>query len=210
MDLDVVVTNPSQRMLDDILAANLHSKIILTEDPQRGEGIPVAGRAKRMVNTGVIIVRRSSEAQQVLEKLFSYGRRHHDAAYRPQSTNTLHEQDAFSWLLGGPLGRLLSRQVAVIPQRQGRLNLNTFARNLYDESYHDPEHTEWVEGDFTAHCSGLRPQQKEWCIRDACDTAASSLPPLRVGAASTAGRQRPPRRARAIVNAARTGNSSCV
>merc|ERR1711971_806841 len=92
----------------------------------------------------------------------------------------LHEQDAFNWLLGGPLGRLLGRHVSVIPQRQDGMNLNTFPRNLYDAQYKDPESAEWVVGDFTAHCSGLHEQLREWCIEDSCAVAETLLAGQRI------------------------------
>lgn len=170
-DLDVVMTNPPQAMLDQILFASPRAALLLTEDPARGADLPAVGRAKRLVNTGIIIARRGAAAESILEKLFEYGRRHSNAAFLPQSMDTLHEQDAFNWLLGGPLGHLLGGVVKIMPQRHGDLNLNTFARNFYDDNYKDPEPTEWVMGDFTAHCSGLRQQLREWCIDDACAAA---------------------------------------
>jgi hypothetical protein len=167
MDLDMLVTDPTQGMLERILAAYPENAVILTEDAQQGSLVPSMDSAKRLVNTGVILVRSGPTAVRVLEKLFEYGRQHRDAAYLPQSTDTLHEQDAFNSLLGGPRGHVWGRHVAVIPQRMGSMNLNTFARNAYDEQYRDSVHVEWSPGDFTAHCTGLRKQLREWCITDA-------------------------------------------
>jgi hypothetical protein len=171
MDLDVIITNPAQKMLEWILSEHSKSAVLLTEDPQRGSGLPFVGRAKRIVNTGIILVRRRPEAHLLLDKLFMYGRRHDNAAYQPQSTNTLHEQDAFNWLLGGPLGGLLGRHAAVLPQRHNHLNLNTFARNFYDMKFKDPSSSEWTLGDFTSHCSGLSLQMREWCVDDSLAAA---------------------------------------
>lgn len=169
-DLDLVVTNPSQNMLEGVLAAYPNGKMILTEDAHRGSLIP-GTEQKRTVNTGVMLVRSSPEAVRVLEKLLEYGREHRNAAYLPQHTNTLHEQDAFNSLISGPRRHVWRRHVAVIPQRSGSLNLNTFARNLYDGHFEDPVQTEWAPGDFTAHCTGLRKQLREWCITDSIEAA---------------------------------------
>lgn len=175
MDLDMLVTNPLQKMLESILEAHPHRAVILTEDAQRGSPIPGIARAKRLVNTGIILVRSGPRAVRVLERLFDFGRQHRDAAYLPQDMDTLHEQDAFNWLLGGPRRHVWGRHIAVIPQRRGGLNLNTFARNLYDPQFKDPASSEWSAGDFTAHCSGLRPQLREWCIEDSIVAAQGAL-----------------------------------
>lgn len=170
-DLDLVVTNPTLNMLEAVLAAHPSEKMILTEDALTGSDIPGIEGAKRFVNTGVILVRASPEAERVLEKLQEYGREHRNAAYLPQDTNTLHEQDAFNSLLGGPRKHVWRRHVAVIPQRSRDLNLNTFARNLYDTHFQDPIRAEWRAGDFVAHCTGLRKQLREWCITDTIEAA---------------------------------------
>lgn len=184
-DLDLVVTDLQSTMLEEILAEYPKAAIILTEDPRGGGSLPTVGRARRLVNTGAVLARRGPVAELLLEKLFEYGRQHREAAFSTQDADTLHEQDAFNWLLGGPLGRLLGKHVAVIPQRQGDLNLNTFPRNAYDTSYEDPPGAEWMPGDFTAHCSGLRDQLREWCITDSVAAASDSL----LGAASSADEQ---------------------
>jgi hypothetical protein len=170
-DLDLVVTNPPLSMLHDVLAAYPSEKMILTQDAHVGSLIPGIDHAERFVNTGVIIVRSSPEAERVLERLLDHGREHRNAAYLPQETNTLHEQDAFNSLLSGPRKHVWRRHVAVIPQRFGALNLNTFARNIYDAHFKDPLHAEWTSGDFTAHCTGLRQQLREWCIADSIEAA---------------------------------------
>eukprot|EP00927_Polykrikos_kofoidii_P044004 TRINITY_DN38101_c0_g1_i1.p1 TRINITY_DN38101_c0_g1~~TRINITY_DN38101_c0_g1_i1.p1 ORF type:complete len:471 (+),score=101.71 TRINITY_DN38101_c0_g1_i1:51-1415(+) len=187
MDLDVVVTNPTQKMFERILDAYPGRSVILTEDAQRGGVVPgtatpvpgnLGGReqhARRLVNTGVILVRRGPDAVRVLDKLFEYGQQYREAAYSPQAVGTLHEQDAFNALLGGHLRHTWSRHVAVIKQRSGSINLNTFARGHYDASYKDPELSEWTVGDFTAHCTGLRKQQRAWCVDDAFDAAEVAI-----------------------------------
>jgi len=166
MDLDVLVTNPTQRMFEDILAAHPNHAVILTEDAQRGEVVPDMEHTQRFVNTGMILVRSGPQAIRVLEELFEFGRAHRNAAYLPQASDTLHEQDAFNAMLSGARKHVWSRHVAVIPQRHGKLNLNNFARNFYDPQYQDPSEVEWVAGDFSAHCTGLRRQFREWCIKD--------------------------------------------
>jgi hypothetical protein len=171
-DLDLVVTNPTLNMLEDVLAAHPNEKMILTEDANRGSLIPGIEGVKRLVNTGVILVRSSPEAERVLEKLFEFGREHRNAAYLPQDTNTLHEQDAFDSMLGGLRRHVWRRHIAVISQRSGSLNLNTFARNLYEPGrYQDPISSEWRSGDFTAHCTGLGQQLREWCTTDSIEAA---------------------------------------
>jgi hypothetical protein len=174
-DLDLVVTNPPSDMLEDVLAAHPNEEVIITQDAHRGSEIPDDVHAKRFVNTGVIVVRSSPEAERVLEKLLAYGREHRNAAYLPQDTNTLHEQDAFNSLLSGPRQHVWRRHIAVIPQRSGGLNLNTFARNIYDAHFEDPVHAEWQAGDFTSHCTGLRKQLREWCIADSIEAADSAM-----------------------------------
>jgi len=166
MDLDMLVTNPRQKMLESVLEAHPQKAVLLTEDAHRGNFLPGHGRTLRRVNTGVILVRSGPRAVRVLERLFEFGRQHRDAAYLPQKMDTLHEQDAFNWMLGGPRRHVWGRHIAVIPQRSGALNLNTFARNLYDASFQDPSASEWTVGDFTAHCTGLRSQLREWCLDD--------------------------------------------
>jgi len=183
-DLDLIVTNPSLSMLEEVLAAYPDQKVILTEDAHRGSVIPGIESAKRLVNTGIILVRKSPEAERVLEKLLAHGREHRNAAYLPQDTNTLHEQDAFNFLLSGPRRHVWRRHIAVIPQRYGALNMNTFSRNLYDAHFQDPLRAEWRAGDFTAHCTGLRKQLRDWCIVDsiaAADLATASADVCRNG-----------------------------
>jgi len=174
-DLDLIVTNPSLNMLEGVLDAYPKQKMILTEDAHRGSLIPGTENAKRLVNTGVILVRTGPEAERVLEKLLEYGRENRNAAYLPQDTNTLHEQDAFNSLLSGPRRHVWRRHIAVIPQRSGALNLNTFARNLYDAHFKDPVHAEWTAGDFTAHCTGLRRQLREWCVTDSIEAGEAAV-----------------------------------
>jgi len=205
MDLDVVVTNPSQDMLKRILAANPDKAIVLTEDALRGGSALAAASgmaadtpsfhlsekegnvkkavaataqlydAERLVNTGVMLARQNEDAVRVLEQLYEYGRHYRPAAYFPQVTGTLHEQDAFNWLLSGPRKHVWRRHIAVIRQRNAGLNLNTFARSHYDLRYHDPADAKWQVGDFTAHCTGLRQQQREWCVDDSVFAAEEAL-----------------------------------
>eukprot|EP00929_Paragymnodinium_shiwhaense_P044040 TRINITY_DN22598_c0_g1_i1.p1 TRINITY_DN22598_c0_g1~~TRINITY_DN22598_c0_g1_i1.p1 ORF type:complete len:445 (+),score=103.87 TRINITY_DN22598_c0_g1_i1:71-1405(+) len=206
VDLDIIFTNPTLRMFEDILSRHPSKDVILTEDAFRGDVVPgsddIVGnieRPRRLVNTGVIIVRtklphseKSSSqpvaagdnlqqgcgAVRVLEKLFDYGRGFRDAAYQPQSADTLHEQDAFNQLLGGPRRHMWLRHVAVLPQRgSAGLNLNTFARSYYDARYkaNRRQPVQWRNGDFTAHCTGLRWQQREWCIDDSVEAAQAAL-----------------------------------
>lgn len=174
-DLDVLITNPYQAMFEDILAAHPEKDVILTEDALRGDPIPGVEQAQRFVNTGIIIVRNTAQAMRVLEELFQFGRSHRNAAYLPQATDTLHEQDAFNSLLSGARKHVWLRLVAVIPQRSGRLNLNTFARSSYDTHYQDASDVEWSTGDFTAHCTGLRKQFRERCIKDSIIAAEMAV-----------------------------------
>jgi hypothetical protein len=176
LDLDLIVTNPTLDMFERILAEHPKHEVILTEDAHRGSLIPGLDHARRLVNTGVILVRNSADAVRVLEKLLDHGRQHRESAYKPQDTNTLHEQDAFNFLLSGPRRHVWRRHIAVIPQRSGSLNLNTFARNNYDGHFQDPQEVEWIMGDFTAHCTGLRKQLREWCITDSIQAAESAMP----------------------------------
>jgi len=171
MDLDMIVTDPTQNMFERILNLYPDEAVILTEDALRGSLVPGMQSAKRLVNTGIIIVRRGPEAVRVFQTLFEYGRRVRDAAYLPQAADTLHEQDAFSSLLGGPRKHVWGRHVAVIPQRRGSINLNTFARSFYETRYQDSADVQWRAGDFTAHCTGLRKQQREWCINESITAA---------------------------------------
>lgn len=175
MDLDLLVTNPKEAMLERVLAEFPNKAMVLTEDAMRGGDVPGAEHAKRLVNTGVIILRSGPQAMRVLEALFDYGRQYRAAAYLPQDKETLHEQDAFNALLGGARRHVWSQHVAVIPQRRGALNLNTFARTFYDERFKDPAEAQWAQGDFTAHCTGLRRQQREWCVADYAALAEASL-----------------------------------
>lgn len=93
---------------------------------------PASQRLASAAIAGIILVRRSLGAIRVLRKLFDYGRQFPKAAYAAQASNTLHEQDAFNWLLGGEHRGWWRKQIVVIPQRGQTCNLNTFARNIYD------------------------------------------------------------------------------
>lgn len=146
--------------------------LILTEDPLKGGTAP-GSLVQRLTNTGIIIARKTASTVWAIEKLFEYGRMHRQAAYHAQATDTLHEQDAFDWLLTGSRSHVWRRHIAVLPQRDEKrgINLNTFARGLYCDKFKDPAKAVWAPGDFTAHCAGLTVQQREWCADDSVAAA---------------------------------------
>jgi hypothetical protein len=182
IDDDVVFTNFKQNMLDLALSEHPNDDIIVTTD---------ASRKIALLNTGIIIVRRTERAKELLDEVWARGlrgRRGVSLAFASQD-HCLHEQEALQemYLEGYP-------GIAVINQRnqdagegerseQG-FNLNTFLRwshfnskrQLHQRFPDDSTGSKWGHGDFTGHCSGMSTVRRAVCVSSLLASVVGAVP----------------------------------
>jgi hypothetical protein len=156
-DDDIVITALDSDMLGrwqhDMVAKG--KDVSVSEDPAKFT----------VVNTGMILVRRSERALRLLQDLWRFGSGF--LSNCPQD-RCLHEQQAlrnlYNFGVAGDPDRY-KNILLVVPQRRKAddFNINTFHREShYDpcrEAYRDYDsdasHSRWAPGDFTCHVSGM-------------------------------------------------------
>jgi hypothetical protein len=167
LDDDVVITNLALDMLGRALREHPEDIIVTTD----------ANRKIASLNTGIIIVRNTKRAAELLDEVWARGlrgRRGVSLAFASQD-DCLHEQEALEEMYHeGYEG------IAVIRQRsEERLgtegqhfNLNTFLRwshfnskrQLHQRFPDDSADSKWRKGDFIGHCSGLSQVRRAMCV----------------------------------------------
>ena len=187
VDDDVVLTN---HLGEDMITRALrqsNASVLVTRDPAaRVSGV--------QLNTGVMIVRGTSDARNVMSELWRRAsERRGDGMSLVkdlQSQHCLHEQQALQeMVLGSSYWR---RRIAILEQRDVRnaaaqtaaqtagllpspaaaWNLNTFLRWSHyssERSEHmrfdnDAWGSRWRPNDFAGHCSGLSPLRRSLCL----------------------------------------------
>jgi hypothetical protein len=160
VDDDVVLTAPATDAFAAALSRLSSHDLLVTADPMA---------AVSKLNTGVVIVRNTLRARELLDELWrrasapradgldlgGMGQRH-----------CLHEQQALEEMVAdGWAG------VAVLPQRdRSGFNLNTFLRWSHfapdgsQRHFDDPQAAQWRPGDAVGHCSGLSPARRGLCL----------------------------------------------
>lgn len=169
IDDDIVLTNFAVDMFQAALDRYPNASVLVTKD---------AWVEASALNTGIIIVRNTERAHEIMEELWLLAKEPREdgvsLAHASQRL-CLHEQEALATLARRT--RCGSGGIQVLPQRgYGDLegfNLNTFLRwshfdgsrdqlQIYD---HDSSGSQWRRGDFAGHCTGLSYLRRGLCVR---------------------------------------------